>query len=119
MLKWFKPNKLLSVYAAVSALLMVVVIMGLGEISIIALIVTYFFMSVMYPTIFALGIKDLGQQVSRASSILVMAIVGGALCPMLMGYIADIYSMSVGFYVPLVGFLIILIFGLNGYRVRT
>jgi len=118
-LKWFKPNKLLATYAAVSALLMVVVIMGLGEVSIIALIVTYFFMSIMYPTIFALGIKNMGVQVPKASSILVMAIVGGALCPILMGYIADISSMAIGFFVPLVGFLVILLFGLIGYRVRS
>jgi len=117
-LKWLKPNKLLSFSAAASALLMVVVIMGFDKISVLALILTYFFMSIMYPTIFALGIKSMGTQVPKASSILVMAIVGGALCPMLMGHIADISSMAIGFIIPLVGFLIILLFGLKGYRVR-
>jgi len=55
-------------------------------------------MSIMYPTIFALGIKDLGEQVKKASSYIVMGIVGGALCPMLMGKIADISSMTTGFF---------------------
>ncbi len=118
-LKWIKAHNLLATYAGVCALLMVVVIMSLGKISIIALIATCFFMSIMYPTIFALGIKDLGVQVPKASSILVMAIVGGALCPMLMGHIADIFSMPIGFFVPLAGFIIILMFGLYGYRVRS
>ncbi len=118
-LKWVKAHNLLAFYAAASALLMAVVIIGIGKISIIALILTYFFMSIMYPTIFALGIKDMGVQVPKASSILVMAIVGGALCPMLMGYIADISSMPVGFSIPLAGFTIILLFGLFGYRVKS
>jgi FHS family L-fucose permease-like MFS transporter len=117
-MKWFQPQKLLALYAAMCTGLMVLVIMGLGIISIIALILTYFFMSIMYPTIFALGIKDLGSLVPRASSILVMAIVGGALCPMLMGYIADISTMATGFIIPLIGFLVILFFGLSGHRVR-
>ncbi|MCK5821737.1 MAG: L-fucose:H+ symporter permease [Bacteroidales bacterium] len=118
-LKWFQPNKLLATYAAVCILLMAVVIIGFDNISIIALILTYFFMSIMYPTIFALGIKNMGAQVPKASSILVMAIVGGALCPMLMGYIADVSSMAIGFIIPLFGFLVILMFGLTGYRIRS
>ena len=118
-LKWIKAHKLLAIYAAAGSILMLIVVLSLGKISIIALIATYFFMSIMYPTIFALGIKDLGGQVPRASSLLVMAIVGGALCPMLMGYIADISSMPVGFVVPLAGFTIILLFGLFGYKVRS
>jgi len=116
-LKWFKPNRLLAFYAMICVVMMFLVILGLGMVSIIALILTYFFMSIMYPTIFALGIKDLGNQVSKASSILVMAIVGGALCPMLMGYIADQSSMALGFVVPLCGFAVILFFGLIGHRV--
>ena len=119
MMKWVKPNKLLAIYAGVCVLLMVLVILGLGLVSIIALILTYFFMSIMYPTIFALGIKDMGPLVSKASSILVMAIVGGALCPMLMGYIADVSSMAIGFVIPLVGFAVILFFGLSGHKVRS
>ncbi len=119
LMKWIKPYRLLASYALVGVVLMILVIVEIQVISIGALIATYFIMSIMYPTIFALGIKDLGSQVSKASSILVMAIVGGALAPMLMGYIADQSSMAVGFIVPLVGFIVILSFGVVGHRVKA
>ena len=98
-----KPNKLLAVYAVVNVIMM-------------ALVSTYFFMSVMFPTIFALGIKDLGPLTKKASSFLVMAIVGGAIIPLLMGYIADVSSMAMGFIVPLVCFTFIVYYGLKGYK---
>lgn len=119
LMKWWKPQKLLSLYASLAVLMMILVIIEIHWVSIVALILTYLFMSIMYPTIFALGIKGLGPKVSRASSILVMAIVGGALCPMIMGYIADVSSMAMGFIIPLVGFVSILFFGLFGYKTRT
>ena len=83
-----------------------------------ALCAIYFFMTIMYPTIFALGINDLGQQVKKASSYIVMAIVGGALCPMLMGKIADIYSMTTGFIVPLGCFLVVFFYAIKGCKLR-
>ncbi len=61
----------------------------------------FFFMSIMFPSIFALGIKDLGPKTKKASSIIVMSIVGGALFPPVMGWIANISSMLVGFYAPI------------------
>jgi len=76
-------------------------------------------MSIMYPTIFALGIKDLGEQVKKASSYIVMGIVGGALCPMLMGKIADISSMTTGFFVPLICFSLVFLYGIRGYKIRS
>jgi len=111
-----KPNKLLAVYAVVNVIMMALVVAGLGWISVIALFSTYFFMSVMFPTIFALGIKDLGPLTKKASSFLVMAIVGGAIIPLLMGYIADVSSMAMGFIVPLVCFTFIVYYGLKGYK---
>ena len=62
---------------------------------------------IMFPTIFALGIRGLGEQTKQASSFIVMAIVGGAIVPMLMGKIADVASMRVGFIVPLACFIVI------------
>lgn len=118
LMKWLKPHNFLALYAGLAVIMMILVVMQLGWTSIVALVLTYLFMSIMYPTIFALGIKDLGHQVSKASSILVMAIVGGALCPMLMGYIADQSSMALGFLIPLIGFAIILYFSLFGYKVQ-
>ncbi len=113
-----KPNRLLSVYAAMCMVLMVLVVAGLGWISIVALFTTYFFMSIMFPTIFVLGLKGLGPLTKKASSYLVMAIVGGALAPLLMGYIADVSAMQWGYLVPLVCFAVVYGFGRWGWRVR-
>lgn len=110
------PNKLLAVYAVANVIMMALVVAGLGWISVVALFSTYFFMSVMFPTIFALGIKDLGPLTKKASSFLVMAIVGGALIPLLMGYIADVSRMALGFIVPLVCFAFVVYYGLSGYK---
>jgi FHS family L-fucose permease-like MFS transporter len=112
-MKRFNPGRLLTTYAIISVLIMILVISNLGWISIIALFSTYFFMSIMFPTIFSLGIKGLGTKIKQGSSYLVMAIVGGAISPPLMGYIGDVYSMSIGFIVPLIGFVAVLIYGLK------
>ena len=71
--------------------------MNAGWVSRIALYTVFLLMSIMFPTIFALGIKDLGPQTKKGASIIVMAIVGGAVYPPFMGHISDLYSMSIGF----------------------
>jgi FHS family L-fucose permease-like MFS transporter len=113
-----KPNRLLAFYATANVITMALVVAGLGWISVIALFSTYFFMSVMFPTIFALGIKDLGPLTKKGSSLLVMSIVGGAIIPIIMGRIADVSNMALGFIVPLVCFAFIVYYGISGYRVR-
>jgi FHS family L-fucose permease-like MFS transporter len=118
-MRQFNPGKLLTTYAIINVIMMILVILNLGWISIIALFCTYFFMSIMFPTIFALGIKDLGEQTKQASSFLVMAIVGGAICPPLMGYVADIYSMNIGFIFPLIGFGVVFMYGLQSIKKLT
>ncbi|MGE5420559.1 MAG: L-fucose:H+ symporter permease [Chloroflexota bacterium] len=118
MMKTMRPTRLLSVYSLVCALLLPVVSMGAGWVSLIALYGVFFFMSVMFPTIFALSIKDLGPKTKKASSFLVMSIVGGALFPPLMGLIADKYTMSVGFWTPIPFFLFILYYALKGSAVK-
>jgi FHS family L-fucose permease-like MFS transporter len=107
------PKKLLSICAGVCVLLMIVVMLGLGVVSVVCLFCSYLFMSIMFPTIFALGISDMGDNRERASSILVMCVVGGALVPMFMGFIADFSSMTVAFVVPLICFIVIWLFGLS------
>ena len=118
MMTWFKPNQMLALYAAINVLAMVFVILGLGWLSLIAIYATYFCMSIMFPTIFALGIKDLGGLTKKGSSFLVMMVAGGAVCPMFMGYIADVSKMAFGFVVPLICFAFIIFFGLKGYKVK-
>lgn len=119
LMSWFKPNQMLALYAAINVLAMLFVVLGMGWLSIIALYMTYFCMSIMFPTIFALGIKDLGGLTKKGSSFIIMTIVGGALCPMFMGWIADISNMALGFIVPLVCFSFIVYFGLRGYKVNN
>ncbi|MEI6681796.1 MAG: L-fucose:H+ symporter permease [Bacteroidota bacterium] len=118
LMRTFQPHRLLTVYTGICLLMMTLVILGLGWLSVSALFITYFFMSIMFPTIFVLGLKGLGPLTKKGSSFLVMAIVGGALCPMLMGYIADHSSMQWGFTVPMVSFLFVLFYGVAGYKPR-
>jgi MFS transporter, FHS family, L-fucose permease len=118
LMTWFRPNQMLSLYALINVVAMTLVVLGLGWVSIIALYLNYFCMSIMFPTIFALGIKELGGLTKRASSFLVMMIVGGAICPAFMGWIADVSNMAVGFIVPLVCFIFIAWFGYTGYKVK-
>jgi len=118
LMKGVKAHSLLAVYAAICLILMIVVVAGFGWVSVVALFTTYFFMSIMFPTIFVLGLKGLGPLTKKASSYLVMAIVGGALAPILMGYIADQTAMQWGYLVPLACFSFVLFFSLKGYRVR-
>ncbi|HLN20949.1 MAG TPA: sugar MFS transporter [Bacteroidales bacterium] len=118
MMRYVKPATLLAVYSVICAGLLPVVSMGAGWISLIAIYGVFFFMSVMFPTIFAMGIKDLGPKTKKASSFLVMSIFGGALFPPLMGYIADKYTMAVGFYAPIPLFLFVLYYALSGSRIR-
>jgi FHS family L-fucose permease-like MFS transporter len=106
----FKPHLVLAVYAAINVVL-VAVCMGGGMLGMYAMFGTFFFMSVMFPTIFALGIRGLGEHTKLGSSLIVMSIVGGAIAAPFMGHIADTHSMRVGFIVPLVCFVFITIYG--------
>lgn len=112
LLSYFAPGKLLSIYALTNTALILLVVLGLGTISVVALFSCYFFMSIMFPTIFALGIHDLGTLTKKGSSFLVMAVAGGAFCPPLMGAIADHLGMATGFIIPMVCFACIFYFGL-------
>ena len=106
-MKYVAPQRLLAVYGTINTILMAVVVIRLGWLSVIALFSTYFFMSVMFPTIFALGIRGLGPLTKKASSFLVMAVAGGAFCPPVMGVIADHSGMSIAFLLPMVCFAFI------------
>ena len=113
-----KPAKILAINAGLSILLLPVVSMNVGWVSLIALYTVFFLMSIMFPTIFALGIKDLGPQTKKGASIIVMAVVGGAVFPPLMGHISDLYSMSVGFLAPIPLFMFILYYAMKGHHVK-
>jgi MFS transporter, FHS family, L-fucose permease len=106
-----KPHRVLAAYAVINVVLCAVM-MGGGTPGLIALFGTFFFMSVMFPTIFALGIRGLGDYTKLGSSLIVMSIVGGAIAPPFMGHIADAHSMRVGMAVPLVCFVFIAVYGM-------
>ncbi len=110
------PARMLALYSLMCCLLLPLVSANLGWISLICLFGVFFFMSIMFPTIFALGIKDLGAATKKASSFMVMAIVGGAVFPPLMGLIADKYGMPAGFIAPVPCFAFILWYGLKGHK---
>jgi FHS family L-fucose permease-like MFS transporter len=99
--------RLLMLYAFVAIILCAVVILAAGQLGIIALMGIFFFESIMFPTIFALGIRDTGEQTQLASSIIVMSIVGGALVPLVMGGIADSYGTAISYVVPLCCFFVV------------
>lgn len=110
------PATLLFVYACINAALCLLVVAGFGWASVIALIATFFFMSIQFPTIFALGVKNLGAQTKRGASFIIMAIVGGALAPPLMGLLADRSSTAMSFLIPAACFVMVAWFGKSGWR---
>jgi len=110
-------HKLLATYAALSAALVLYGWLGTGLSAVIAISITYFFMSIMFPTIFALSIKNLGDQVKLGSGLVIMAIVGGAVLPPLTGLLS-LSGIENALIIPFVAFLIIWFFGWKGYKVK-
>ena len=106
----FKPHRVLATYAAINVGL-VAVTMGGGKAGLYAMFATFFFMSIGFPTIFALGIRGLGEHTKLGSSLMVMSIVGGAIAPPFMGHIADRRSLHIGFVVPLICFVFVALYG--------
>jgi FHS family L-fucose permease-like MFS transporter len=119
-LKYVKDYVLLSIYAVLSAILCAVAIYGSGIYVIYALGAIGFFMSIMFPTIFSLGLVGLKSNTETGSSWLVMSIVGGAILPYGMGTLIDMNHDDIqsGYLIPLVCFLIILYFGVFGHKVK-
>lgn len=116
-MKKIKPGVLLGCFALVNTLLMLLVITNHNRAGVLALILCYLFMSIMFPSIFALGVRGLGEKTKKASSILVLTIVGGAIAPSLMGWIGR-DNMNAGFVIPLVCFLYIAFFGFVGSKLH-
>ncbi|MGS0894554.1 L-fucose:H+ symporter permease [Burkholderia stagnalis] len=113
------PNRMLTRYAVANVVLTAIVVVGIPVVSVVALIAVFFFMSIMFPTIFALGVKDLGAHTKRGASFLVMAVGGGAIMPYLMGRVADTAGIGVSYLLPLVCFVIVAWFGKWGSRVAA
>lgn len=110
LLGYIKVSRLLSCYCARAFMLCGIVIAGLGNISVIALLGIFFFMSMMFPTIFSTAIKEAGTHTKRCSSILMMAVIGGAISPYVMGYIADRTAIETAYIVPLICFAFVFMY---------
>lgn len=110
LMQYINSNKLLSAYAIINIVLLDMVIWGNGMTGVYALMATQFFMSIMFPSIFANGIKGLGDDARYASSLIVMTIAGGAFFPPLMGAISDKSSIPYAFLIPLLSFVTIAVY---------
>ena len=111
--KKFPAHKVLGLYAVANVATCLLIFFKLGWLSVLCVFLSYFFMSIMFPTIFALGIFGLGARAKKASAFIVMAIMGGALLPKLMGAVADKWDMSRGFIVPMFCFAFVAYYGFN------
>jgi FHS family L-fucose permease-like MFS transporter len=116
LLRRFAAHKILGLYGALNVLVTLLVFFKLGWLSVACVFLSYFFMSIMFPTIFALGIFGLGARAKKASAFIVMAIMGGAILPKLMGYVADQSDMSRSFIVPMACFAVVAFYGFNWSR---
>jgi MFS transporter, FHS family, L-fucose permease len=108
--------RLLSLFAAGSLLSLLVVLFASGTAPAWAIVLIGFFHSIMFPTIFALSLKNLGAYTKLGSSLLVMSIIGGAVCPAVMGRISDAWNIQRAFVVPFLCHAYIFYFAMWGYR---
>ena len=116
LMKVVAPARLLSIFAVGCLVSVSVALVTHGVVPVWAVVLIGFFHSIMFPTIFALGIKDLGPLTKRGSSLMVMAIIGGAIFPAIMGRISDASSIQTAFIVPLICYVYILYFAVAGYK---
>ncbi|MCY4781349.1 L-fucose:H+ symporter permease [Sphingobacterium sp. UT-1RO-CII-1] len=112
-MRYIAPLRLLFIYSLITILLTFIVIYGNGVITLYAMIGIAFFMSIMFPTIFAVGVEGVGENTQSASSLIVMSIVGGAVIPPFVGIISDsIGSLQLAYYVILICFAVVMLFAL-------
>lgn len=118
LMKRFRPAAMLAAFAAGSLVSVGMVLTSRGAAALAGIVLLGFFHSIMFPTIFALSIRHLGPATRKGSSLLVMAILGGAIFPAMMGRVSDATNIQMAFAIPLVCYCFVLYFGIRGYRVR-
>ena len=114
----FSPRHLLGIFAVMNVFLLILSVAMSGMAAVYTLVAIGLFNSIMFPTIFTLGIAQLGPLASRASSLIIMATMGGAIVPYIQGRIADFYGLQISFLMPALCYLYIAFFGFWGARVR-
>jgi FHS family L-fucose permease-like MFS transporter len=117
LMRFIAPNKLLSIYAVANIILCIIIAQSWGTVSFVSLIMLNFFFSIMFPTIFSLGLKDMGKYTQQASSYIVMGVVGGALFPPIMGIVAN-KSVAAAYYLPIICYSVIFVYGFALYKVK-
>jgi FHS family L-fucose permease-like MFS transporter len=115
----FSPRKLLALFAGVNILLLLTTMTTSGDTAMYSIVAIGLFNSIMFPTIFSLGIERMGPLTGKASSLLIMAIVGGAVLPFLQGFLADNIGIQHAFVLPLLCYAYIVFYGLRGSIIRT
>jgi FHS family L-fucose permease-like MFS transporter len=119
LMKFFQPSRLMGIYGCINVTLVGVGVLFPGWIGVWAVFLTSFFMSLMFPTIFALGIKELGPNTKLGGSMIIMAIIGGAVATPIMGLLFQMtHSMAVAMVVPLVCYTFITYYAFSGSKVR-
>jgi len=118
LMQFFSPVKLLATYAIINIVLLISVFFMTGMLSVITLIVISFFMSIMFPTIFSLSIRGLGSRTKLGSSLVIMAIFGGAIIPPIMARIFDLSNIHLAYLVPIVCFAYIFYFATSNLKVK-
>ena len=119
LMRFVSPPRLLAIYSILNVVLLFVAILTNGMFPIYALIGVEFFMSIMFPTIFALSIRGLGSKTKIGSSLVIMAIVGGAVFPVIMGRISDLTTIQTAYIVPALCFLVVFYFALRNSTVKN
>ncbi len=114
--RFIAPNKLLTIYSFICVILLSLATFVKSELAMWALLAVPFFESIMFPTIFSLAIKETREDTEIGSSLLVMAIVGGAIFPLLMGLISDQSTIQMAYVVPLLCFFFIAWYGARGHK---
>ncbi len=115
-MKRVSAPKLLSVFGFGALICVAIGISAPGLISVLAIVLVGFFNSIMFPTIFALSLKNLGTLTKRGSSLLVMSIIGGGLIPIAMGKISDLSNIRIAFILPFICYAYVTYFALRGYK---
>ena len=116
LLRKLNPRKMLAVAASIASLLVLVTILATGHVAMWTIILVGLFNSVMFPIIFTLGVDGLGKLTSQGSSVLVMAIVGGAIVPVIQGAFADAIGIHTAFIIPALCYLYVVFYGLKGSK---
>ena len=117
-MRFVRAEKFLLICAIGTVVSTAMVVMNLGMVSFVSLILIYLFEAIMFPTIFAICLRGLGNHTKRASSYLMMTPIGGAVGPLMMGTVGDMTSMSFSFIVPLVSYFVVLLYALKVVRIR-